>query len=72
VKRLAWLGAGFAAGVAFALPRVTNLEGELEARDGVDCESARAADRPSERPPSDAEFVEHEGYLYPVDPPQGV
>ena len=33
MKRLAWLGAGFAAGVAFALPRVLNLEGELEARD---------------------------------------
>ena len=41
MRRLAWLGAGFAAGVAFALPRVLNLEGELEARDDVDSPAAR-------------------------------
>jgi len=57
MSRLAWLGAGFAAGVAFALPRVLNLEGELEARD--ECP-------PPERPPPGAEFVEHQGYLWPL------
>ena len=67
MRRLAWLGAGFAAGVAFALPRVLNLEGELEACDDADRDSARTADR-VERPPPGAEFVEHEGELYSVDP----
>ena len=60
MRRLAWLGVGFAAGVAFSLPRVINLEGELEARDDVD------HDAPHD--PPGTQFVEHEGYLYPVDP----
>jgi hypothetical protein len=47
IPRLAWLGAGLAAGVAFVLPRVLNLEGELAARDDVDRDRARAADHPS-------------------------
>lgn len=83
MRRLAWLGAGFAAGVAFALPRVLDLEGELEACDDADRDPEQGyltgeeedlvSPRPVEHsdpwcPPPGAEFVEHNGYLYPVDP----